>query len=293
MLTAYAKDSVLVVAPESDGYELRLQSQSKELVCTACGSNVFYRAGSYIPHFVHYRAACLNLYGEPESKEHLAGKWAIYTSLKSQGLDPALERFFPETGQRADVSVTVNGDSIAIEVQMSHISVERWEERRKLYLSMGVRDYWYFGCHPPSSNWKPWKVHPIQEFVLDGYPQKGTWEDTEEVASHYSEHVRVSADVHIESSKFAVNLSAYIVGFRRQTIGSPFEPYFIPMDKCRFIRGVPDFQDGRILKTVRDWVSKRKGTNPRYRLANCLSTSESCLGWPHISCRPKIIGTDC
>ena len=90
MLTAKTTSKQLIIAPEGIESELREMGRDKFLICPACEGNVYFRSGSLTPHFVHYSAECTVRFSEPETKEHLAVKWALYSALKKQGLPAEL-----------------------------------------------------------------------------------------------------------------------------------------------------------------------------------------------------------
>ncbi|MFC1978652.1 competence protein CoiA [Chloroflexota bacterium] len=142
MLTCLTKDGEYINPQDNlDEPQLRSLSKAKQLVCKVCQTPVIYRRGSKIPHFAHYRLSP-SCWWKPESDEHLRIKSGIYDVCKRQGIDCKLERIIPETKQIADVFIK---PSIALEIQISSLSKDQYEERHKKYQSIDYRDYWYWG----------------------------------------------------------------------------------------------------------------------------------------------------
>ena len=185
MLTAKTTSKQLIIAPEGIESELREMGRDKFLICPACEGNVYFRSGAFTPHFVHYPAECTVSFSEPETNEHLAVKWALYSALKKQGLPAELEHYVPETGQRADVWTVSMGQPIALEVQMSSIPDRIWKERQELYESEGIKSVWYLGF---DSRWASRNLFP-----LGG---EGDWQSTDPAAFD-DQYLRIEAKVSI------------------------------------------------------------------------------------------------
>ena len=245
MLTAKTTSKQLIIAPEGIESELREMGRDKFLICPACEGNVYFRSGSLTPHFVHYSAECTVRFSEPETKEHLAVKWALYSALKKQGLPAELEHYVPETGQRADVWSVSMGQPIALEVQMSSIPNRIWRERQELYESVGIKSVWYLGFNP---RWASENLFP-----LGG---KGDWESTDH--GEWDDYwVRVDAEVSIittgQGVEWYIDASYCEAGSGRGSGGSFFHAT-LPMDAFRMFRGCPDTEDGKLSKLVRHYV---------------------------------------
>jgi hypothetical protein len=249
MLTAKTTSKQLIIAPEGIGSELREMGRDKFLICPACEGNVYFRSGSFTPHFVHYSAECTVRFSEPETKEHLAVKWALYSALKKQGLPAELEHYVPETGQRADVWTVSRGQPIALEVQMSSIPNRIWKERQELYETEGIKSVWYLGFNPK------WATENL--FPLGG---KGDWESTDH-GEFCDQYTRVDAKVRIITTSQGVD---WLIGTRYVEQGNgglsmaPIAHATLPMDAFRMFRGCPDTEDGKLSKLVRRFLSDER-----------------------------------
>jgi len=147
MLTALGPDDVrFTVADPSSEPQLRALSRDGLLHCANCGQRVLYRHGAVRrAHFAHAGdAPCLDRYGEPDSPPHQAMKLAMWRWLRERYPDASVEmEVVIETGQRADVLARwPGGQRLAIEVQLSPLSVASWLERHTLYQSCQIRDVW-------------------------------------------------------------------------------------------------------------------------------------------------------
>ena len=246
MLTAKTTSKQLIIAPEGIESELREMGRDKFLICPACEGSVYFRSGSFTPHFVHYSAECTVRFSEPETKEHLAVKWALYSALKKQGLPAELEHYVPETGQRADVWAVSRGQSTAFEVQMSSIPNHIWRERQELYESEDIKSVWYLGFNPK------WAGENL--FPLDG---EGDWEST-----HYrfwgDYFLQVYAEVSIITTDQGVKWhidTRLITNAPGMRSSGNIAHATIPMDAFRIFRGCPDTEDGKLSQLVRRFLS--------------------------------------
>ena len=286
MLTARTTSKDLLIAPEGVECELRAMSRDKALTCPACERNVYFRSGSYVPHFAHYKSECTALYWETESKEHLAAKWGIYKALKKQGLPAELEHFIPETRQRADVWTVIDGQPIALEVQMSRITEAVWSERRALYRSVGIKDYWYLEFEPKWS-------FPDFQLALTGNPE---WRNMDpDALPEDAEYASLSAQVRIISAPapavvaWQLDLNQNHAGHGYQG-GGPLATITLPMATFRFNKGCPHPENNKLVDLGRrflaDWSTPGGFAEPFMpRRLRCPSSSVgSCRGWPHSNC---------
>lgn len=112
---------------KSDGQIVTAYFESKRnapFVCLECNEEVILKTGRRkINHFAHTNSIACK-FAEGESKAHRRCKMEIYEALLQQpGVsDAALER--PLGNARPDVSAYFNGVPVAIEVQISSLSVE-------------------------------------------------------------------------------------------------------------------------------------------------------------------------
>lgn len=131
-----------------DREQLKKWASKRILLCPACGKPYEYCHGKVkIPYFRHMdKEKCEDVYSEPETEEHLMGKWRLYEWIKKQNgvTDAYLEGWIPETKQRPDIIFRYYGEKCVIEYQCSPISSE-YHERHNLYQSSGIKDVWICG----------------------------------------------------------------------------------------------------------------------------------------------------
>ena len=125
------------------------QSQKNEgpFICSKCGDAVILKTGKRtIGHFSHISLKCRLAVGESET--HRYCKREIYEALlQTSGVtDVALER--PLGSNRPDVSAYINGTPVAIEVQVSSLSLETIMRRTIDYHQKGIYVLWLL-------QWKP------------------------------------------------------------------------------------------------------------------------------------------
>jgi competence CoiA-like predicted nuclease len=134
---------------ETDLHALRKLSLDGQILCPDCGATLGIRAGeSRRPHFYHPAQECEYTYHEPETEEHITGKWLLWMRLRALFPQSTVELECPltETRQRPDILVThVSGARIAVEYQCYRISGQLWRERHDLYQEAGIPDVWILG----------------------------------------------------------------------------------------------------------------------------------------------------
>ncbi|GAB2021783.1 competence protein CoiA [Pseudolactococcus yaeyamensis] len=112
------------------------------LRCPVCKSQVRLKNGHVkIPHFAHVNLANCQYYSENESLQHLTLKKRLYHWFK-QTEQVKVEHFLPELQQTPDLLVN---DQIAIEIQCSHLSIQRLRERTETYRAHGYTVLWLMG----------------------------------------------------------------------------------------------------------------------------------------------------
>jgi len=117
-------------------------------MCPDCREEVVLKTGKRtVSHFAHVNPISCK-FAEGESDEHRLCKLEIYESLLSQpGIcDAALER--PLGSVRPDVSAYFNGVPVAIEVQISSLSVETIMRRTIEYHRKGIYVLWLLQWSP-------------------------------------------------------------------------------------------------------------------------------------------------
>jgi competence protein CoiA len=130
---------------KSDGHTVTAYVESKRnapFFCLECGEEVVLKSGRHnVNHFAHANPIACK-FGEGESDAHRKCKMEIYEALLRQpGVhDAALER--PLGTVRPDVSAYFNGVPVAIEVQISSLSVETIMRRTIDYQQRGIYVLW-------------------------------------------------------------------------------------------------------------------------------------------------------
>jgi len=115
--------------------------------CIGCnGELIYHRNISNVKtqHWVH-KTPCL-YETEPETKEHLALKELMY-----EAIDDRYEKYIPDSvfigNQKPDIYIEgkTSKQKIAIEIQCSPITYEKFMERTKGYAEKGIYVFWVFG----------------------------------------------------------------------------------------------------------------------------------------------------
>ncbi|MES3030963.1 MAG: competence protein CoiA family protein [Patescibacteria group bacterium] len=130
---------------KSNGQVVLANSESRSnapFLCLECDAEVVLRTGSVrVNYFAHHsRSECPYATGESES--HRNCKMEIYHALlRAPGVtDVALERSFGTN--RADVFARINSVPVAIEVQISVLSIETIIRRTEEYARKGIFVLW-------------------------------------------------------------------------------------------------------------------------------------------------------
>lgn len=130
--------------------EVRVLSDARRLTCPHCHAPVVLKAGPVrARHFAHTGEGCERPFSEPESDEHRLGKLRLYEFVRRRHPEAEawLEHHIHQTNQWADVGVVFPGDiRFALEFQRVNNSIDKWNERRRLYRSARVRDIWFLGA---------------------------------------------------------------------------------------------------------------------------------------------------
>jgi competence protein CoiA len=136
---------MLTATRESDGRKLAAWEADKAqrpFICHCCGQTVTLRKGGIrAPHFAHQPPVTCE-YGTGESEEHRRCKISIYESLVAH---PRVARCEIERNLgtvRPDVSAYLNGVPVAIEVQLSSLSLDRIRYRTAEYARRGIYVLW-------------------------------------------------------------------------------------------------------------------------------------------------------
>ncbi len=111
--------------------------------CPECGDELLIRKGKIrVHHFAHIPPTnCI--YGSGESQAHLKCKVEIFDALKNDSRIDKLELERRLDGVRPDISFRVDGcHYVAIEVQISDLSLDDIERRTKRYKELKVNVCW-------------------------------------------------------------------------------------------------------------------------------------------------------
>lgn len=136
---------MLTAARQSDGQKMAAWEASRDdrpFVCHCCASVVTLRKGGIrAPHFAHQPPVTCE-YGVGESEEHRRCKIAIYENLM---ISPRVSRCEMERNLgtvRPDVSAYLNDVPVAIEVQLSSLSLAQIRYRTMEYARKGIYVLW-------------------------------------------------------------------------------------------------------------------------------------------------------
>jgi len=151
---------------DADTDLLRTLSDAHKLRCPHCDSLLMLKAGNVrLHHFAHVTLnACSYADHEPESDRHRLGKYRLYQHFRRDAQDAALERWLPQTDQRADCYISMpDGQGYALEFQQVNNTIEHWNERHTLYRGINVCDIWFLGSvRYQESASEP--LHPISPY---------------------------------------------------------------------------------------------------------------------------------
>lgn len=111
-------------------------------LCFCCQQMVMLRKGEIkAPHFAHIPPVTCE-YGRGESEEHRRCKIAIYESLSAHPQVRKCEMERDLGTVRPDVSAYINDMPVAIEVQLSNLSLTRIQYRTSEYARRGIYVLW-------------------------------------------------------------------------------------------------------------------------------------------------------
>jgi competence protein CoiA len=111
--------------------------------CPACQEQLVLKQGrKVVAHFAHRPSTNCEYTGEGESEEHRLAKRELREALLGvPGVtDVRLERYLREV--RPDVSFLLNGQLVALEIQLSQLSLEKIAERTKAYTRKNIAVLW-------------------------------------------------------------------------------------------------------------------------------------------------------
>ena len=111
--------------------------------CPACQETLIFKQGQkVIAHFAHYPEATCAYTNEGESDEHRLAKLEIYQALlQASGVtDVRVERYLQDV--RPDVSFVLNGQLVAVEIQVSQLSRGDIARRTTAYARKDIAVLW-------------------------------------------------------------------------------------------------------------------------------------------------------
>lgn len=151
--------------------------------CPSCKQRVILKSGEIkLKHFAHLSNSECKTFSENESKDHLLQKINIANFLKMNH-EVKLEAVIPKINQRADVFVDKN---IAIEFQLSPISIPRLKDRNNGYKRKNIRVIWILG----KTYFSKLNINTINKF-LDENNQVYLWDyqkDSVSILFNFSEN---------------------------------------------------------------------------------------------------------
>lgn len=136
MLTAINQDGKLI------NLLIDCPQKGEGFCCPGCRGQVRLKQGKIMrSHFAHIRLEDCHYFYENESAQHLELKSYLYRWLKKEA-PVEVEAILPKVGQIADLLV---GAKLALEVQCSHLSIQRLQERTQSYQKHGFEVLWLLG----------------------------------------------------------------------------------------------------------------------------------------------------
>lgn len=122
-------------------YSFESEKGQGPYLCPYCSESLVLKKGTKkIHHFAHQaKSDCPH---ENESLEHMTIKLEIFKNLKNSPVvtNLELEKYLGEN--RPDIYAEIRGMPVAIEVQLSNLSVEKIEERTRKYKEKGIYVLW-------------------------------------------------------------------------------------------------------------------------------------------------------
>lgn len=147
-LAAYLSDE-RVEAPFLNDEEwaiLRRRWKAGETLTMACGQPGRPRVSKRgLKHFYHYADVDCTLHQGGESTDHLEMKSLVASAAREAGWDAVIECPAPDRSWIADVMVTRDGASCALEIQFSRQDADEFRRRQERYEAAGIQCLWLAG----------------------------------------------------------------------------------------------------------------------------------------------------
>ena len=136
---------MLTAVRQNDGQKVAAWEAARSdgpFLCFCCGQQVALRRGEIkAPHFAHFPPVTCE-YGTGESETHRRCKIAIYESLISHPDVSKCEMERNLGAVRPDVSAYINGVPVAIEIQLSNLSLDKIQYRTVEYARKRIFVLW-------------------------------------------------------------------------------------------------------------------------------------------------------
>ncbi|MBY6036318.1 competence protein CoiA [Fictibacillus nanhaiensis] len=143
MLVALYKEQYVDMLGEVTKAQWHSMAKTGMLVCPVCRKHVIPKCGTKkIWHFAHLEKDCTGTH-ESETTYHMLGKKYLYHWLKRMNVDPKLEHYIGEIGQRPDLYLPKKNH--AFEFQCATMDDERFKQRIEGYRSYALKSDWIFG----------------------------------------------------------------------------------------------------------------------------------------------------
>jgi competence protein CoiA len=135
----------VIISRRKTGEDARAWEESKETgpwFCPACGEDLIIRLGEIQVHHFAHRANTDCDWGSGESDEHRRCKVDLFQSLLHMPSVSMLKLERDLKTVRPDISFRLNGMPVAIEVQISNLTLEKIVHRTSEYEKLGVAVLW-------------------------------------------------------------------------------------------------------------------------------------------------------
>jgi competence protein CoiA len=136
---------MLCAKRKSDGHIVTAYLASKTnapFFCPVCGDEVILKTGSTKVNYFAHRNPLVCRFDANESAEHRRCKLEIYQALLRQPNVEKAAMEHPLGTNRPDVSAIINGVPVAIEIQISSLSIETIMQRTIQYAQKGIYVLW-------------------------------------------------------------------------------------------------------------------------------------------------------
>jgi competence protein CoiA len=141
MLCAIRKsDSTKVIA-------CREEKRCAPFSCPECHQDLVLKKGTKVTHHFAHKPPVTCLYGSGESEAHRQAKMEIFETLQKSPLARKIELERSLGTVRPDVSGLINNVRVAIEVQISSLSLETIHHRTVEYARKGIYLLWVSPWH--------------------------------------------------------------------------------------------------------------------------------------------------